>query len=409
MTSSKIECVLINPGDLDSYIPTIKNSLLFYDKINITPNSDVAYLMGSPIPDILNQTTFKTIHTFKKRFKEKEKYIKKKVNQKKLDPVSAIMQFKDYVETQQKVLIEENFDLTELKNRSIQEAQGPWDKAKKIRKEVKVLIDEGFVNYPEGDAPTKIANDTSDAFMEGIKNAAHNAQAQLSGGKFKPIPERSTVAFKLWAATAVSMVSLYNCPLLSSKIDFLERIKTNLSCFDTRNKNCGIEQVNVWKYQHMTLNIQSNILPDLRNLNFDEILELRHLTEDFIEPYRRQMAAISKEMRSAPWDQNFENETKAIISTQVKPLLKEAREAFKKHPPIYKILKRAYASFKEGWDSISIVADFFPGSEPFLISACVAAGINGALDEFFTGTTDNTAKNGIVFLIKAETIIDSKR
>lgn len=402
------ECVLINPGDIDSYLPTLKNALLFYDKINMVPQSDVAYVMGSGVPGCLNEASLNTIAEYKKIFNIKKKYYTKKVKQRKMDPYTAMSKFKEYMDQQNETVIDNNFDFKVLMEQSIKDAEEPWEKAKSIKNEVKALIGEGLVNYPTGDDPRKIANDTSEAFIWGVKYAIDNAKEKLFGGSIKQMPDKEEIAYRLWAATAESMVSLYSCPLLSSKVDFLERLKTKLPSLEISDDQIAGLGIEKWKYQHLTLSIQRETIPDLKNITIEDVLELRHLTQDLIEPYRRQMASISKNLRATPWDKNFGQEAKIIILTKIKPLLDEAKNAFIKHPPISKILRKAYQGFKEGWDSISIAADIFPGTEPFLISACVGAGIYEGIGEYFSGTTDDINNNGMVFLLKAETIVNSK-
>ncbi|MEW5914518.1 MAG: hypothetical protein AB1814_18325 [Thermodesulfobacteriota bacterium] len=413
MEQRSIECVLINPGDFDSYLPTIKLALLHYDKIHLIPRLDAIFPICSVFPSYINNimpSVLQKMQEYAVGYAAQE--MLKIMNTPELSVAELAnlpSKIQDHFKPIANRLIKEKFDRKKVEDLVGTEVKETWDKISLFEQKVKCLLEENLISFPTAQPEiSKLSIETGKSFSQSFLPVIENAYASVFRGNISQVPSAETVSYGLWASEAAAMVELVNAPLMSTSSPFLHRLQQQLTTGNGARWLGSGNAKSEWKAQRLSLALCDTELPSTTNISFEDIIEVRRLAGDVLGPYRNAVASFASSLKCAPWDKDLESEAQQMIEKEIQPALGEVAKLFRKHAPISKILKKAYSGTKEAWDRISVVADFFPQAEPFVILAAAGEGLQAAVEEYFTGQREETNQNGLLFFIKARSILESR-
>jgi hypothetical protein len=179
--------------------------------------------------------------------------------------------------------------------------------------EIESLIE---ANYP---VLNSRGNEPPDFFLEFMKEQG------------KPLPKDCPVAKSIFweIELIVDMIrtfyvaNTYGYRLLTDRLearDLLKKVVTLLTKkgFKTPRFNSSMQ-----KSHELGISVFEYTLPDVSNLSFEEILELREELKDLLENYRLKMWELARFIELEPCDVNFESAVKEVIENRVVPEVKD--------------------------------------------------------------------------------------
>lgn len=404
----KLNCVVINPGDISSYISTVKQALLYYDKIHLIPALDVIHegivsiqaqmsiAAGAVMPNVQNDMMDirdSIMAQVMGRGKQpSKKWLKKNVD----------IRAKAAVE--KRFLEEVNSD--EVVAGLVAKSEVGMAQIRRIKKYASPALQDGLVSiWAEGDIVGKLKDVLQIALTIELKRMLMVAGIQMFGGPALPLDGAEEVLFRYSGKQAASMTSFYDCPLMTSSAEFMQSLAHNLETAPPAKWLTREAAERQWKNNRLSLTVCDAELPSPERMDIEDILELRRVVGDELGYYRLKLAEFADKLRNAPWDENFEKEASMMLDIEVRPAIEQARDALLKDPPLPYRLKKAYQAAKNERRRLKQIAEFLPIPEPVIAWTAFCAGVDKYIEEKYLYQPDKSVKNGMLFIVKARTIL----
>lgn len=148
--------------------------------------------------------------------------------------------------------------------------------------------------------------------------------------------------------------------------------------------------------------ILEDTLPEVRVKHPEDILYLRDELNDELQAFRTEVARLSTELSSSPWEQTMEEEMQRLIATNVKPAIMELRRRLGK--PSKRLLKHLVSDWEAiaGSATVPITAIVMTNAQlPWALLAGVSAGLSIAALKAKVEEWSIKAESTFTFLIEA--------
>jgi hypothetical protein len=197
------------------------------------------------------------------------------------------------------------------------------------------------------------------------------------------------------AASAYQTSIKYDRPILTDNV-IVNALLLNVL---EKKRLAKYENLAKLKVAFLTHQVLKEILPDIGDASFEEVLELRRRFRDELNSFRNKMSILSDKIRANPWEPDIKSEIDRIVEVEVKPETANLTAALRRSN--LKLVSKIFRNLKDARTYLPFVGTVLGHFEPS-IAAAASVGIAGfeALHETIVEHREIRDTSGLVFLLE---------
>jgi len=312
------------PGSLEDYLPAIKRSLLYFDKVYLYPHIDFAMNVISSFLHDFGKLTENVLQTLEPKVLQKIQTNRRLAKQLRQRTIASEKNARDFLASYIEKEFDEEFEQY-LKN-YLRPHQEDMEKLEQLLDSLKPLEATGLIQI---DFKDKFDDNYRRRIAEELASVISKVreQEQFRGiFSFPPkhgISETIRQDFKYYFAShqVAIMTRSLDCPLATMDASLLHFLHDRIQDIPKSPYLTSAWQKD-WKAQLFTYKIYDFFkeLPiDL--LTLEDMYEMRQGLDALLAEFRREIDKLSRDIREMPWEENFEEEVKRKFQIEIVPIL----------------------------------------------------------------------------------------
>ena len=312
------------PGSLEDYLPAIKRSLLYFDKVYLNPHVDFTMNFISSFLPNFGKLTENAIQTVGPKALQKIKTDRRLAKQLRLRTMASEKNARDFLASYIEKEFGEEFEQY-LKN-DLRPHQEDVEKLEQLLDSLKPLEATGLIQI---DFKDMFDDNYRRRIAEELASVISKAreQEQFRGiFSFPPkhgISETIRQDFKYYFAShqVAIMTRSLGCPLATMDASLLHFLHDRIQDIPKSPYLSTSAWQKDWKAQFFTHKIYDFKELPIDLLTLEDMYEMRQGLDALLAEFRGEIDKLSRDIKEMPWEENFEEEVKRKFQIEIVPIL----------------------------------------------------------------------------------------